>query len=52
MIGAQLGFVARMTERARLLAVAHAENRRRALARDPARWRRAALLWPNFTQEL
>ncbi|MGB3166676.1 MAG: hypothetical protein WBA68_07880 [Alteraurantiacibacter sp.] len=34
---------ARMARRARILALAHGENRRR---RDAARWREARLLWP------
>ena len=49
MIGSDNSFVARLTERARQLAAAHVQNRR--FARDPARWRRAALLWPTFNVE-
>ncbi len=52
MSSAKQGFVARLTARAQRIAAAHAENRRRAPTRDPARWRRAALLWPNFTGEV
>jgi len=51
MIGAASdSFVARLTERARQLALAQVENRRLAKTHDPARWRRAALLWPDFTR--
>jgi len=49
MSGADAGFVARLTERARQLAAAHVQSRR--LHRDPLRWRRAASLWPNFSRE-
>ena len=51
MIGAESGFVARLTERARRLVEARVESRRLAKMRDTARWRRAALLWPNFGGE-
>lgn len=42
---------ARLAARARALAEARA--RRLALARrgDPARWRRAGLIWPLFTKD-
>jgi len=42
--------VARLTAKAETLARAAAESRRRAARADPARWRRAALLWPLFTR--
>jgi len=52
MIGAASdSFVARLTERAKQMALAQVENRRLAKTHDPARWRRAALLWPTFTRE-
>ena len=44
------GWVARLTAKAETLARAAAENRLRAARSDPARWRRAALLWPLFTR--
>jgi hypothetical protein len=40
---------ARLVERARMLGEAHAARRRLAPG-DPARWRRAAWLWPQFTK--
>lgn len=45
------GFVSRLAARAAKLAEAAAANRRRAIARDPWRWRRATLLWPLFTKD-
>jgi hypothetical protein len=42
--------VARLAAKAEALAGAAAETRRRAARSDPARWRRAALLWPLFTR--
>ena len=42
--------MARLTAKAATLARAAAENRLRAARSDPARWRRAALLWPLFTR--
>jgi hypothetical protein len=49
MSGADNSFAARVAERARQLAEAHLLSRR--LKRDPARWRRASLLWPTFNGE-
>lgn len=46
------GLAARLVRKARRLALAHAQNRRRALLRDPARWRRADLVWPLFTPDI
>jgi hypothetical protein len=43
--------VARLAAKAEALARAAAENRRRAARADPARWRRAALLWPLFAKD-
>lgn len=43
-------FAARMAARAGLLAMARAEDLRRARAADPARWRMARLLWPLITK--
>lgn len=45
------GLAARLAERARLLAEAHIESRRRARRGDGSRWRRAGLLWPLFTKD-
>lgn len=47
--GSATGFVARLSSRARKLAEAAAENRRRAA--DPRRWRHARLLWPLLTRD-
>ena len=41
---------ARLTARAQALAQARATQASLARKADPARWRRAALLWPLFTQ--
>ncbi len=52
MIGAEMSNIGRLARRlsirARRLGEAAAERRRRALIRDPIRWRRADLLWPLF----
>lgn len=45
------GIISRLAERAERLAVARAQNKRLAHSFHPQRWRRAALLWPNFTGE-
>ena len=55
MIGASIrpdfpGLAARLARQARLLAEARAESIALARRGDPARWRRAALLWPLFTK--
>lgn len=42
------GFAARLASKARRLAEAQAEERRRAIIADPRRWRSARLLWPLF----
>ena len=41
----------RLEQKARLLAEAQAEMRRRDRETDPAHWRRAALLWPLTHRE-
>ena len=45
------GLAARLAERARTLAVAHAETIQRARRSDAGRWRKARLLWPLFGGE-
>ena len=55
MISAQVGFpaeslAARLEARAAALAAAHAESKAGERRGDPARWRKAALLWPLFTE--
>ena len=45
------GFVARLTAKARALAETAAENRLRARASDPWRWRKPGLLWPLFLKD-
>ena len=45
------GLAARLAAKARVLAEAHVENRRRTRLVDPSRWHRANLLWPNFTKD-
>lgn len=45
------GFAARLAAKARTLAQAATEDRWRERRNDPARWRRAALLWPLFTKD-
>ncbi|KLE34465.1 hypothetical protein [Aurantiacibacter luteus] len=45
-VGRHPGLAARLAERARKLAVAHAENALRTRRADPWRWRKARLLWP------
>ena len=42
---------ARLAQRAAGLGKAWAENRLRARAADPWRWRDARLLWPLFTKD-
>ena len=44
------GLTARLTARAESLAKAHSARTDLARRSDPARWRRAALLWPLFTK--
>ena len=39
-----------LAARAAALAAAHAESSARKRHGDPARWRKAALLWPLFTE--
>ena len=41
---------ARLIERAQVIAQARAEELRLARTDPEARWRRAALLWPQFTK--
>lgn len=41
---------AQLTEQARLIASARAEELRLARSNPAARWRKAALLWPQFTK--
>ena len=41
---------ARLVEQARLIAQARAEELRLARTDPAARWRKAALLWPQFTK--
>lgn len=41
---------ARLAKRAEAIAARHLELRRLEPSRDPRRWRRAELLWPNFTR--
>ncbi|MXP15035.1 hypothetical protein GRI44_09775 [Altererythrobacter confluentis] len=43
-------FASRMAQKAAVLAEAHGENILRQRARDPWRWRSAALLWPLFSK--
>jgi len=43
--------VACLTAKAEALVRAATESRRRAARADPARWRRAALLWPLFAKD-
>ena len=50
-LGRSGGFAARLTAQAERLTEAAAENALRARRADPGRWRRAALLWPLFTQD-
>lgn len=45
------GFAARLAARAAQLAVAGAEATLLARRGDPARWRRARLLWPLFAKD-
>ena len=40
----------RLAAKARALAEAHAERNALARRSDPARWRKAGLLWPLFTK--
>ena len=40
----------RLTRKAARLAEAHAQRRRLAKRDNPARWRRASLVWPLFGQ--
>lgn len=40
----------RLAAKAHDLAAARAENRVREERRDPARWRKATLLWPLFAR--
>ena len=44
------GLAARLARKALALAEARAENIALARRGDPARWRRAGLLWPLFTK--
>ena len=41
---------AKLVEKARLIAVSRAEELRLARTDPAARWRKAALLWPQFTK--
>lgn len=41
---------AKLEQRARMLAEAHAQTRALARSGDASRWHRAALLWPLFTK--
>lgn len=43
---------ARLADKAERLAAALAESALRARRHDPARWRKAALLWPLFGSKL
>ncbi|QZH76367.1 MAG: hypothetical protein JY451_07485 [Erythrobacter sp.] len=45
------GFAARLARRAQVLAQAAAESALRARRADPARWRKARLLWPLFSRD-
>ena len=42
---------ARLTAKAAALAIARTESAARERRGDPARWRKARLLWPLFTGE-
>jgi hypothetical protein len=50
-IAAGRTFATRLAARAEALARARAEAALRARRDDPARWRKAHLLWPLFTRE-
>jgi len=45
------GFAARLAARAAQIGVAAAEAKWLARRGDPARWRRAGLLWPLFAKD-
>lgn len=55
MINAKIGpaaqLIERLTQRAAILAEAHAENALRAKRREPSRWRKSRLLWPLFSED-
>lgn len=40
---------ARLTRTAEAIAASHAQDAALAQASDPARWRQAELIWPQFT---
>ncbi|MFM5918212.1 MAG: hypothetical protein ACKOOL_11865 [Novosphingobium sp.] len=52
MSGSFSELAARLVEQARLIAESRAQERRLARTDPAARWRKAALLWPQFTKGL